>query len=335
MIRVGVVGADINHALEYASLISPPADAKTPMLEFPPLDPTLEASVATVRCAANTEPDQRLTLEDVASEPAIADAEVTCWWGRTRSDAEAMAARLGVDTVVDDPAQMLGQVDAVLVCTKAAAEHHALALPFVEAGIPTFVDKPFTDDAGHAAELLAAARRTDAVLFSSSPWKWSPAVASLRDSLPRLGGLRTAVASGPAPGDGFFYVSHSVELVQYVLGTGAEHVTCVDGPGHRSIVIGWSDGRLGMVNAMRDVAWVRHLVVYGVEGYLEAEVTNVHRDEGKVRMILEFMKAVRTGIPPVPLDYLQEATDVLVAAELSARDGGRRVELTELRQVRS
>lgn len=333
MTRVGVVGADIIHALEYASIISPARDQQSPMLAVPPRDPTMEATLATVRCPAAQEPAQRLTLHNVRREPAMAGAEVTCWWGANRADAEEMAARLGVRTVVDDPKEMLGRVDAVLVCAREAADHHALALPFLSAGIATYIDKPFTADAWEAADLIRVARETGAVLFSSSPWKWSPVVGSLCASLPDLGEVRTAVASGPAPGDGFFYVSHSVELVQYILGTGAEHVTCIDSPSHRSIVIGWSGGRLGIVNAMRDIAWVRHLVTYGVEGYLEADVTNAHRDEGKVAMIVEFMRSVATRRPPLPLDYLQEATDVLVAAELSSQEGGRRVDLADLGAV--
>lgn len=335
MTRVGIVGADIIHALEYASIISPPRDARTPMLAVPPRDPTMEATLARVRCRAAEEPAQRWTLDDVRREPALAGADVTCWWGAKRADAEEMAARIGVRTVVDDPKEMLGQVDAVLICAREAADHHALALPFLNAGIPTYIDKPFTADAHEAADLIRVARETETVLFSSSPWKWSPVVDSLCASLPELGHLRTVVASGPAPGDGFFYVSHSVELVQYVLGSGAEHVTCIDTPSHRSIVIGWSGGRLGIVNAMRDIAWVRHLVTYGVDGYLEADVSNAHRDEGKVRMIVEFMQSVSTGTPPLPLDYLREATDILVAAEQSSREGGRRVDVAELSPVAS
>lgn len=333
MTRVGIVGADIIHALEYASIITPPPDATTPMLAVPPRDPTMEASLARLRCRAAVEPTQRWTLEDVAREPAVADAEVTCWWGAERADAEEMAARLGVPTVVDDPKEMLGEVDAVLVCAREAADHHALALPFLSAGIATFIDKPFTADAHEASDLIRVARETGAVLFSSSPWKWAPNVTDLCSSLPELGGLRTVVASGPAPGDGFFYVSHSVELAQHVFGTGAEHVTCIDSPSHRSIVIGWSGGRLGIINAMRDIAWVRHLVTYGVDGYLEADVSNAHRDEGKIRMIVEFMRSVGTGTPPLPLDYLQEATDILVAAERSSQEGGRRVQLAELNEL--
>lgn len=328
--RIGIVGADIVHALEYASVVTPQPGARGPMLVEPPLDPQLEASTASVRCLAAREPDTRWTLEQVRAEPAVADAEVTCWWGADRGAAERMAARLGVPTVVDRVDDMVGLVDAVMVCAKHSADHHRLTMPFLRAGVATFVDKPFTDDSGHAREMIETAERSGAVLFSSSPWKWSPAVADLRDSLVTLGDLRTAIASGPAPGDGFFYVTHSVELVQYVLGLGVEHVTCVDDELHRSIVIGYRDGRQGVVNAMRDVAWVRHLVVYGVDGYLEADVSNGHRDEGKVQMIVEFLRAARSGRPPLPTDYLQEATDVLIAAEASAAHGGLRVSLADV-----
>lgn len=330
MTRVGILGADIVHALEYASVITPPPDAEGPMLHVPPLDPRMEDRVATLRCAAATEPARLWSREDTAREPALSDAHVTCWWGADRAAAEKMAARLGVTTVYDRPEDMLGQVDVVLVCTHDASDHHVLAMPFLREGIAAFVDKPFTDDHRHAAEMVQAARESGAVLFSSSPWKWSPVVQDLRASIDTVGPLRTVVASGPAPGDAFFYVTHSLELVQYVYGLGAEHVTCFEDPLHRSLVIGYPGGRIGVVNAMREIAWVRHLVAYGVDGYLEADVSNTHRDEGKVQMVVEFMRAVRSGHAPLPPDYAAEVTRILVAAELSARQGGRRVQLAEL-----
>lgn len=35
-----------------------------------------------------------------------------------------------------------------------------------------------------------------------------------------------------------------------------------------------------------------------MEGYLEANVSNAHRDEGEIRMIVEFMQFVSTGTHP-------------------------------------
>src|SRR5262245_30077137 len=43
----------------------------------------------------------------------------------------------------DDPAELLGKVDAVLIESVDGSVHLARAMPFLEKGMPTYVDKPF------------------------------------------------------------------------------------------------------------------------------------------------------------------------------------------------
>ena len=329
-VRVGIVGADINHALQYASVISPPEGATEPMMEVAPLNARMEHRMATLHSPAAREPEKRYSLEDIRNDPAFRGAKVVCWWGEDRAAAERMAQKLGVQDVYDAPEQMVPRVDAAMVCSYDPADHHRLAMPFLEAGVPTFIDKPFTDNLGEARELVSTARATGAVLFSSSPWKWSPTVQDLAKSLDSLGSVRTAVASGPGVEGPFFYVTHSVETLQYLFGIGVEHVSCVRGDLHHAITLQYRDGRVGFVNAMREVGWVRHVVVYGENGYLEADITNAHRDEGQIRTVVEFLHAVRSGKPPLPLEYPEEATKIMVAAERSADRAGERVYLEEL-----
>jgi predicted dehydrogenase len=299
-------------------------------MAVPPLNPHMEHRLATVHSPAARELEKKYTLEDIRNDPAFRGVKVTCWWGEDREAAEGMAERIGVRDVYDTPEEMVQRVDAAMVCSYDPADHHRLAMPFLRAGIPTFIDKPFTDNLDEAREMVATAQATGAMLFSSSPWKWSPAIQDLAASMGSLGSARTVVASGPGIEGPFFYVTHSVETLQYLVGVGVEYVSCIRDDLHHAITLRYRDGRIGFVNAMRDISWVRHAVVYGENGYLEADVSNPHRDEGQVRTVVEFIHAVRSGKPPLPLEYPEEATKIMVAAEHSADRGGERVYLEEL-----
>ena len=58
-----------------------------------------------------------------------------------------MCAKInGIPNVVDKPEEMLGQVDAIICATDIGAEHVERIRPFVEAGLPIFIDKPLTDN---------------------------------------------------------------------------------------------------------------------------------------------------------------------------------------------
>lgn len=114
MLRIGMIGADNFHALAFSRL-------------------------------ANLPPE-----EGGSGLPA----RVTMLWGESAQRAAFVANEAHIHTVVDDPARMLGQVDAVMVVLRHGAQHHDAALPFLRAGISTWVDKPFTTDIGQALSLI-------------------------------------------------------------------------------------------------------------------------------------------------------------------------------------
>ncbi|MFJ4109222.1 Gfo/Idh/MocA family protein [Oerskovia enterophila] len=114
-------------------------------------------------------------------------------------------------------------VDAVIVAHRAGRLHRTAALPFVRAGLPVLVDKPFTASVADAEELVAAARASGAVLFSCSALRFVPGVARLRAEAAGLGEVTDLTVTGPAdPGsahDGLFFLGiHLVETARALLG---------------------------------------------------------------------------------------------------------------------
>lgn len=320
--RLGMVGTDLLHALEDASIIN-----AAPGSHFPKLGVDHGAAVGgaeppMLRCPCAPEPDRLPAADDLHSDPAFAGARVTAWWSPDRAAAEAMAGQVGVDRVVDRLEDLRDEVDAVLVCTWHGNEHYAQAYPFVAAGMPVFVDKPFTESVAEARELVRVARRAGGVLFSSSPWKWAPVSRAALDRLPQLGDLRMCVATGPYVDGPFFYVTHMVELAQMFLGAGAAEVACRDTGRVRTVTVVYRDGRVAVINALPQVSWIRQAVLFGRAGYVEIDVSDAQKDVGMVELIRVFLRAARDGVPPLPLEYLVEATAVMEAAIRSEQRGG-------------
>jgi len=74
---------------------------------------------------------------------------VAVWDGGTVWDedrASSFAAEHGVETVADDPGDVIRLVDAVFIHSVDWSRHVPLAQPFVEAGLPVFLDKPIVGD---------------------------------------------------------------------------------------------------------------------------------------------------------------------------------------------
>ncbi|MHB9027400.1 MAG: Rossmann-fold NAD(P)-binding domain-containing protein, partial [Candidatus Latescibacterota bacterium] len=66
-------------------------------------------------------------------------------WGADRAHAEAFGKKFGIE-VVKQFDSMVDNVDGVMIDDfDAVAYNHRLARPYLEAGMPTFINRPFTD----------------------------------------------------------------------------------------------------------------------------------------------------------------------------------------------
>ncbi len=108
----------------------------------------------------------------------------------------------------DEPAAMAEAVDAAMVLTVDWKTHAALAEPFLEAGVPTLVDKPLAGSFEDIATLEAAAG--DTPLFGCSAVPFHEGFTAL----PRGGSERTLFAAGY--NDYFYYRTHLADTVRFL-----------------------------------------------------------------------------------------------------------------------
>lgn len=136
------------------------------------------------------------------------------------SDRTRELAELGsIERIVDDAAALLGSVDALIVTARDGADHRHLAVPFLEAGVPVWVDKPLAASVADADAILAAAERGRAPVTSSSTLRWLPDTAGLAAEAGRIGEVQAVTVTGPADPDSpysgiFFYGIHLADLAQ-------------------------------------------------------------------------------------------------------------------------
>lgn len=108
-------------------------------------------------------------------------------------------ARLGeIDTVVESSAELLGEVDALIVTSRDGATHRKDAVPFLESGIPVWVDKPLAASVADAQEIIDAAERGNTVVTSSSALRWVPDTDDIAAQLDSIGDLQTVTVTGSA-----------------------------------------------------------------------------------------------------------------------------------------
>ena len=94
--------------------------------------------------------------------------QVTQVWCQKKKIAEHIAAASHIENVVANIEDMIGQVDAVLLARDDAENHYEMALPFLKAGLPIFIDKPLAVKISEAEKIWAAQQFNNQVFSCSS-----------------------------------------------------------------------------------------------------------------------------------------------------------------------
>ena len=161
---------------------------------------------------------------------------------------------LGVP-LVERPEDMIGKVDGMLIESLEGGVHWQRARTFLEAGLPCFIDKPFTSGVADARKLAELAARKKVPLFSSSSLRYAPELVTfLADA--GQGKVLGALAYGPAPlhprNPGLYhYGIHPVEVLYTLMGPGCTRVTCTHERDVDLVTGQWQDGRVASVRGIR------------------------------------------------------------------------------------
>jgi len=280
---------------------------------------TKECPFAGIPVYLNKQPVETLT---------IPGAKVThiCCVGDGGFTAEHVAKRSLIPHVVAQPTDVIGHVDAVVIATDIGHEHVNRARPFIEAGLPVFIDKPLTDNAPDLKifqDWVAAGK----AIMSSSSMRYTKEFMPYRISTRELGDLRFASITTPKSWE--TYGIHALEGIYPIFGPGfisARNTGTID----RNIV--HLKHRCGA-----DIIVVASSDMYGSFGCLQLCGT-----AGKVQLtsgdtffafktqLEAFIGYLRTGVLPFPFAETVELMQLVIAGIRSREQGGREVALAEI-----
>jgi len=162
-------------------------------------------------------------------EKAFPGMEVTYVWGETRAFAEKAMQAGHIPNQVDNPNDMLGKIDGLIVDHRHAKFHLEPAIPFIEAGVPTFIDKPFCYRAKEGKAFLELAKKHGTPVTSFSSIANSYDTFDIKEQLKTMGTIDQVVRYGPVELDSeyggiFFYGVHIVQPLLYLFGDTVEKV---------------------------------------------------------------------------------------------------------------
>ena len=115
--------------------------------------------------------------------------------------------------VVDDPTDMLEHIEGFFLDDiNAISVYPQLVRPFLQAGIPTYVNRPFATSLSKGQEMVDLAKTTGTPLLSSSTWEFTESVGDLRAKAADLPDIKGYVAHNSMSD----YYTHGLHGVWYI-----------------------------------------------------------------------------------------------------------------------
>lgn len=261
-----------------------------------------------------------LIVRHLNLEHRFGDWRVTALWGADAQRTNDVAKQGGDIAVVPTPEAMLENVDAVMVADRDGAHHRAHAMPFLQAGLPVLVDKPFATTVDDASAMLGAANAFGAPLLSASALRWADEVVQTKAALEGIGGAEIVVATGPADPDNaysgwHYYGVHPVEMALAMVDGEIRSIATTRTPGSLVLSARVGDAQV-VVNLVEPSEAGRvpfHLQVIGPEGILSYEVPLA---QAYLAPVLErFFTLVRTGERPLSDAVMRRSVELLSAVD--------------------
>jgi predicted dehydrogenase len=265
----------------------------------------------------------------VAGKPRYEiDLAVTqVWEDEDEENVTTVAARHGINRV-DRPELMLGKIDMAWITDTHWERFPDLAAPFLKAGLPTFVNRPFAISLADGLKTIELAEKHRALLMSGSCMQFNTSFLKLRDDLVGQKPVRSFTSMGSRSWF-YWYMPHTISQMHTVLGGGVEYVHA---HGPRSFPVPDHDGPAPFVYAQYKQS-ARHpgaqgtvalgdghwMVVCGpgFERMASAKIVADADTDWWLPLLQAMERMVKTGQEPETHEDICERLKVLVAVRQS------------------
>ena len=233
---------------------------------------------------------------------------------------QARLESLGIEVVTDFD-RAVENCDAIMLEINDPAFHLEYFKKCAVLGKPVFLDKPIAANLAEAREIYALAEKHNVRFFTASALRFD---IDFTETLEQPLDVQSAVVWGPvgraAAGSSIvWYGVHTFEMLERIMGRGAESVTVVnDGKGH-ICTVAYADGRRGIVELTRGAG--RYGAVMRDDKANEVMVRVTGRVPYYQRLMVQVEKFFRGESCGVPLDESMEIMMMLEAADISSATG--------------
>lgn len=253
----------------------------------------------------------------------IGNATVSHVWCQEKGISESIAQSSQIPHVMESLEEMIGQVDAVILARDDPENHVAMAKPFMDEGVPLFIDKPL---AFSREDLLFFSEQHKAGKFimSCSSMRYANECRTVKTELKALGPLQLVTAVGKKD-----WKKYGVHLLEALFSTlddplplWVQHIGKKD---KDIVLISFEGGVMATVHLFMDISPTFQLSFFGADSWRMADIRNSYsmfRDN-----LVEFIRSVEEGKPRISFEITHQIINTLIAAQESYENDGKIIKL--------
>ena len=159
-----------------------------------------------------------------ANPDRFSDVEIVGVYSDDAEKSQKLNEKYGVP-ILNDYADAAGKLDGVVITARRGDLHYKYAKPYIESGIPMFIDKPITFSEEEAIEFMQVLKEKNVRISGGSSLKQDAYVKQLKKEAEEEEGGKTLGGYVRAPyskendyGNFYFYAPHLVEIVCEIFG---------------------------------------------------------------------------------------------------------------------
>lgn len=240
----------------------------------------------------------------------VPGVEVTHIWTQSPELSHRVAKASLIAHVVDEPSAMLGQIDALLLARDDAENHMAFAAPFLEAGIPVYIDKPI---ALSLKDLQALYRRQryDGQIFTCTALRYAKELVLSESERERIGPIKHLQAVTPKSWEK--YAVHIIEPALRIVGKVADISSArsrLIAESGRAVAVRFEGGVTADFSAFGDnVVAPLAIRVHGEWGWHDLVFSDAF--SAFKSALVEFIEGIRTRTCRSPFEFNRQVVSII------------------------
>jgi predicted dehydrogenase len=249
--------------------------------------------------------------------------EVKYVWGETEAFARDAMERGGIPHMVKDPAEMIGNIDALIVDHRHGKYHLDAARPFIQEKIPMFIDKPFCYRLEEGIEFLKLAREQGCPVTSYSSVAQSEETFDIKEQVKEMGLINQVIRSGRLDlnseyGGVFFYGAHIIQPLLFIFGEEVQQVRITKNGANSGANLIFANGMLAsLVFTTKKYGWQTFVET---ENGMEELISRVAPND-PARNYVDMVNMFQSGKEPRSHQSILRGVAVLEALEKSVSSG--------------